>query len=60
MLLQTPLIEVQGISEKCTVALKSLKFGCRIIFWSIYLSKSLFIYRIHKKKSYHVLILKQI
>ena len=48
-------MELQGISEKCTGA---FKFGCRIIFWSIYLSKScrksglisLSIYRIHNKK----------
>ena len=45
---------IQGISEKCTGA---FKFVCRIIFWSIYLSKvccksgliSIAIYRIHKK-----------
>ena len=45
---------VQGNSEKCTGA---FKFGCRMIFWSIHLSKScrkslfsLFIYRIDTKK----------
>ena len=55
--------ELQGISEKCIGA---FKFGCHIIFWSIYLSKicrksgviSLSIYQIHTKKySYYVLIL---
>ena len=48
-------IQVQGISEKCT---GTSKFGCHVIFWSIYLSKncrksgfiSLSIYRIHTKK----------
>ena len=54
--------QIQGISEKYTEA---LKFGCRVIFWSIYLSKScrkiglisLSIYRIRKKKSYYVCII---
>ena len=32
----TPAI-IQGISEKCT---RAFKFWCRVIFWSIYLSKS--------------------
>ena len=48
-------VYLQGISEKCTGA---FKFGCRIIFWSIYLSEScrksgvisLFIHRIHTQK----------
>ena len=50
---------IQGISEKCT---ETFKFGCLVIFWSIYLSKScrksglssLSIYQIHKKKYIYV------
>jgi len=49
-----PRKHIQGVSEKCTGA---FKFGCGVIFWSIYLSKSglisLFIYRIHTKK-FHI------
>ena len=49
---------IQGISEKCT---GHFKFGCHIIFWSIYLSISCHksglislssIHRIHKTKKY--------
>ena len=49
-------IQLQGNSEKCT---GSFKFGCRVIFWSIYLSKSglirLNIYRIHTKNIHIIL-----